>query len=196
MKAPTSGGKKTTPQFEYIPAGKTTAIVSKIIDLGTHLKKSKDYGDKMKRLIRIEWELPQIKRVFSEDKGEQSAIYAKDYTFSLHEKAELTRICSDVIWKSVEEDFDIDDMLWKYCVIKFEHTVSWENTRVNIFSITDMDDEDTAKALEKNIVADNEQFVLSLDAFDQKTYEKLPEWLQKKIAESPEYTKAVEDLPF
>lgn len=59
-----------------------------------------------------------------------------------------------------------------------------------------MDDEDTAKALEKNIVADNEQFVLSLDAFDQKTYEKLPEWLQKKIAESPEYTKAVEDLPF
>lgn len=196
MKAPVSGGKKTTPQSEYIPAGKTTAIVSKIIDLGTHLKKSKDYGDKMKRLVRIERELPQIKRVFSEDKGEQTAIYAKDYTFSMHEKAELSRICSDIMWKSVDEDFDIDTMLWKYCIIKFEHTVSWENTRVNIFSISDMDSEDTQKAIDKGIVAENEQFIFSFEAFDQKTFDKLPERLQKKTAESPEYTTEIQELPF
>lgn len=196
MKAPVSGGKTSTPQSEYIPAGRTVGIVSKIIDLGTHLKKSKEFGDKMKRQIRIEFELPQIKRVFNEEKGEQTAMYGKDYVFSMHEKAALASLCSEIMWKTVEEDFDIDTMIWKYCIIKFEHTKSGDDTRVNIFSISDMDDEETEKAIAKGIVAENPQVVFSLDAFDQKKYESLPERLQKKIALSPEYTKSIEDLPF
>lgn len=196
MKAPVSGGKNTTPQSAYIPEGKTVAIVSKIIDLGTHLKKSKEFGDKMKRQVRIERELPQIKRVFNEEKWEQTAIYGKDYVFSMHEKSALNSICSDIMGKTVDEDFDIDTMLGKYCIIKFEHTKSWEDTRVNIFSISDMDDEEVEKAVEKWIVPENKQLVLSLDTFDKATFELLPQWLQDKIAKSPEYQTFTEDLPF
>ncbi len=96
----------------------------------------------------------------------------------------------------MDEDFDIDTMIGKYCVIKFEHTKSGEDTRVNIFSISDMDDEETEKAIAKGIGAENPQVVFSLDGFDQKKYESLPERLQKKIALSPEYTKSIEDLSF
>ena len=98
MKAPAfSGEKKFTPQSDYIPEGKQIAIVSRVIDLGTQIKKSKEFGDKMKRQVRIEWELPKIRRVFNEEKGEQVAIYSEDYVFSLHEKSALTAACESIM---------------------------------------------------------------------------------------------------
>lgn len=189
MKAPAfSWEKKFTPQSDYIPEGKQVAIVSRVIDLGTQLKKSKEYGDKMKRQVRIEWELPKIRRVFNEEKWEQVAIYGEDYVFSLHEKSALTAVCANIMWKPIDENFDTSELIGKYCTMKFVHTPGEKGTKyVNIFSVADMDEDEIAKATEAWLVAQNEAFEFALDPFNQELFEKLPKWQQDKIATSDEY---------
>ena len=79
----------------------------------------------------------------------------------------------------------------KHCTIKFTHTPGEKGvTYVNIFAITDMDAEETAKAVADGLVPENDAFEFSLDAFNQELFDKLPKWQQEKIATSDEYKRA------
>lgn len=199
-KAPKTSGT-TTPKTEYIPEGKHYAVVSMIADLWTQFVQSKEYGDRNVRQLYVMRELPEIKHVFSEDKGKQSVVFWNTYTFSMGKKAKLRSVVENILWKpfkddDVADDYDVVDLIGRSCKLNMVH--NWDY--VNIFSIIDCE-------ADPKIKPELEQKTLFLDDFSSTVFGTLPNWLQEKIRTSPEYslvawneptetTSSDEDLPF
>ncbi|KKN26518.1 hypothetical protein LCGC14_0873800 [marine sediment metagenome] len=124
--------KSNVPIF---PAGTHHAVCYSIVDLGTQVG---DYMGKPKSQwkIRIGWEFPQV-RIDYEVEGVMKnvpRVYSKEYTLSLHEKANLTK---DLIaWRgrlfTLKEwggGFDVFSMLGENCLIQIVHQVNQAGTK-------------------------------------------------------------------
>ncbi len=177
---------KTSAQksYEPVPAGSHIARCYSMIEIGTV---SYDWQGEKKHLhkVRITWELPLETKVFDEAKGEQPFSISKEYTLSMHEKANLRKDLEAWRGKAFTDDeargFDITVLVGKPCMLNIVHATKDGNTYANVAGISPM-----PKGLEcpKQV---NTSFVLSYDAFDFNKFDVLPQFLKDKMMTTPEF---------
>lgn len=164
------------------PPGSHPARCYSVLDLGTQ---STPFGESHK--VRISWELPTEKAVFDEKKGEQPFVVSKEYTLSLYEKANLRHDLESWRGKPFTEQqlsgFDIASLLGAPCLLAVLHKTTDKNkTYANVSAIS---------ALPKGMVVPaqiNPSVQYSISEGRSDTFKALPEWLQKKIEGSAEFS--------
>lgn len=172
--------------FELAPEGNHIAVCYLVCDLGVH---ESAFQGKItaKRKVRISFEIPGE----TMEDGRPFSV-SKNYTLSLNEKANLRKDLQSWRGRAFTEQeldgFDIFNVLGHACMVNVIHTTSDNNgnTYANIASIA---------ALPKGIPAPkakNELIAFSLDDYSDKIFNKLPEWLQKKINMGPAKSKVKE----
>lgn len=199
-----------TPR-ELIPAGTHLARCYQMIEIGT-VKENIMGQDKILTKVRVGWELPEERRVFSADKGEQPFVISKEYTLSMNEKANLRKDLES--WRGkgfTEKDaegFDITKLLGVPCMLNIIHREAKNgNTYDNIAGIMPV-----PKSM-KCPDQENKTFVLSYDKFDYGAFDSLPDFIKDKMKTSLEFaalqqpshrdftdpvsiTEPLDDLPF
>lgn len=182
---------------ELIPAGNYIARCFSMIHIGT-IEEEIQKEKKLLNKVRITWELPTETRVFDESKGEQPMIISKEYTLSMHEKANLRRDLESWRGKAFTEDqaksFDITKLLGVPCMINIIHKSSTTGTKyATISSITPIPKGLTCPD------AVNPSFEFNFtDKFSDMVVESFPDFIKDKIKSSQEYKdlkSPVVDLP-
>lgn len=186
IKAPASSGG----DFEIAPEGVFLARCYKMVDVGTQTETGQ-FGTKENRKIYLYWELLQDddgEEVRMED-GQPFSIF-NSYKLSMHPKANLRKHLDS--WrgrKFTEEeaaDFDITALLDKFCKLQITHSTSkdGQKTYANIEGIM------TTK---KKVDGVNEISSFSIENPDMDMFNDLPEWLQAKIEDAPEWEDTEEE---
>ena len=175
--------KNSTPRT-LAPAGNHIARCYSMIHIGTV---DTDYMGELKQLnkVQITWELPNELHVFKEENGEQPFVISKEYTLSMHEKANLRKDLESWRGKGFTEmeaeSFDITNLLSIPCMLNVIHKTSQKgNDYATVSGITPV-----PKGLDcpEQI---NPSFEFNFfEEFG--NLEKLPEWLRDKIKKTPEY---------
>jgi len=174
---------------ELIPSGNYLARCYQMIELGT-IKESFQGEDKMLHKVRIGWELPTEKKVFSEERGEQPCVISKEYTLSMNEKATLRKMLASWRGKDFTEaeakSFDITKLLGVACMLNIIEKPSAKDASVvynEIASVSPM-----IKGMDCPPQV-NPSFVFELDNFDKAKFESLPDFIKDKIKTSEQYAK-------
>lgn len=169
---------KSNSDFELPPEGVHVARCFRVIDLGYFKSKfTRDDGsEKWQHKVRIEWELPTE----SMEDGQPFAVNNR-YTLSLDDRSILHKHL--VSWrgraftKEEMNGFDISKLLGVPCQIQIVHNEGYANIE-NVMALP--------SSMECPAQV-NESFIYSLDEDPEgKTYDTLPEWMQKKIGEREE----------
>ena len=177
----TSNGANFTP----VPAGTYAARCYSMIHIGTV---AEDYMGESKELnkVRITWELPTEKKVFKEENGEQPYSVSKEFTLSMHEKANLRKFLESWRGKGFTEEeaksFDITKLLGKSCLISIIHKTSKQGSQYAVIS--------SCSTLPKGMTCPdqiNPSFEFSWENFDQEKFDNLPDWLKDKMKNSNQY---------
>jgi hypothetical protein len=178
----TSNGVKR----ELTPSGTFAARCYSMVHIGTITENI--LGDnKTLNKVRITWELPSEMRVFDEDKGEQPMVISKEYTLSMHEKANLRKDLESWRGKGFTDDqaknFDITKLLGVPCMLSIIHKTSKAGSEyATISSVTTL-----PKGMECPDQI-NETFEFNYeDKFDEKIVESFPDFIKDKIKSSQEY---------
>jgi hypothetical protein len=105
-----SEGKK----YEKPPAGVHAAVLIGLFDLGTHSRTYSDGKTKRNRKLFFVWELTAE----ADSKGENFVVGC-DFTWSLHDKANLRKFVESWIGEAIPKGgkIDLDDFLDKPCLI-------------------------------------------------------------------------------
>lgn len=164
------------------PVGTHPARCYSVIDLGTQ---STPFGESHK--VRITWELPTETAVFDEKKGEQPFVVSKEYTLSLYEKANLRHDLESWRGKAFTEEqlsgFDIASLLGVPCLLAVIHKTTDKNkTYANVGAVS---------AIPKGMKVPeqiNPSIQYSIGEGRSETFKSLPDWLQKKIEGSFEFS--------
>jgi len=183
--ATNTGGQDFAP----IPAGTYPARCYSMIHIGT-CKENFMGEDKMMNKVRITWELPTEMKVFKAELGEQPCAISKEFTLSMHEKANLRKFLEGWRGKGFTEDeaksFDITKLLGVPCMISVIHKVSKAGkTFAEISSVS---------AMPRGYVCPdliNPLYEFSYENFDEDKFNKLPDWIKDKMRTSQEYHKAM-----
>jgi hypothetical protein len=183
MKAPKSN-KLDKPQV-LIPAGTHLAVLYSIVDLGTQ-ENTFDPTNGPKRMVRLTWEFPKKRADF--DGQSNPLVLSKELSFSMFEKATLRKIVEAMIGESLSDkaayDFDFNKILGAGCLISVKHIKSKDGTKTyNSYSGCTplMEGMTTPKP-------ENKTTIYSVDEGESAVFASLPEWLQKKIQDSPEWS--------
>lgn len=174
-----------------------------VIDIGTIMETFKDKTSK-KRKIQISWEFPTLLAVFNEDKGEQPFSIHYECTASTGDKANFSKIIAQ--WRgkplSVEEQdgFDPMTMIGKTGYVSFLIRTRKDFIGKEIKVPTNENSSlkfNGIMAKPKDVEcppARNEYFswdwdLIAKDGFEvhKAKFEKIPKWLQKKMALSDEF---------
>lgn len=180
--------------FKKVPPGAYIGRCYSLIDLGTQLTTGQ-HGEKMQHKIRIGWEL------FGEDEQgnpltvqvdgkEMPMTISKNYTVSLHEKANLRKDLA--AWRGrdfTDEEakaFDVSKLLGAYCMVNATTSETNGKTYTNVAGLTPL-----PGALKNAKPAPvHENILFDLDAPDMKVFEGFHEKLQETIRKSPEWAAA------
>jgi hypothetical protein len=189
-----AGGK----DFAIAPQGNHLACCYRIVDFGTQ-KTSWEGNIKLKRQLHFSFEL------HGNDADDQPLlvdgkpmVVSKRYNMSFFETASLRLDLESWRGKPFSTDelagFDLSNVLGKFCMLNVLHQkVESGKTYANIKGISPV-----PSAL-KSMIPDqvNPSVIFSLDAFDQKVFDGLPDWMKEIIQQSPEYqTKDAPGNPF
>jgi len=180
IKAPISAGG----DFEIAPEGVFLARCYKMVDVGTQTETGQ-FGTKENRKIYLYWELLQ------DDDGEEVRMtdgqpfsIFNSYKLSMHPKANLRKHLDSWRGKKFTEeeaaDFDLTKLLGAFCKLQITHSTSkdGQKTYANIEGIM------TTK---KKLEGVNEISSFSIENPDMDVFNDLPEWLQAKIEDAPEW---------
>ena len=199
-------------QRELIPAGNYIARCYQMIHIGT--VQELIMGEvKTVNKVRIGWELPEERRVFKTENGEQPFVISKEFTLSMHEKSNLRKTLASWRGKDFSEDevksFDITKLLGVPCMLNVIHKQGKRDPSKIYEEIAGV------SPLPKSVKCpkqENAMLVLDYTNFDYDVYNKLPDFIKDKIKGSDEYkklqnpesmtidnsheTEATDDLPF
>jgi hypothetical protein len=173
---------------ELIPAGNYIARCYSMIHIGTITEEIMGERKTLNK-CRITWELPGELRTFDQEKGEQPMVISKEYTLSMHEKANLRRDLESWRGKAFTDDqaakFDITKLLGVPCMLNIIHKVTKSgNDFATISNIS---------SLPKGLVCPaqvNPSFEFNFeDKFDEFQLEDFPDFIKDKIKASAEYLK-------
>ena len=179
--------------FEKPPVGVFPAVCVQVIDLGTQ---KNEYEGKVStpRQVRIGWELTGSDKLGSGASHTMADgkpfLVTEIYTLSLGEQANLRAILEGWRGRPFTDDeldgFDISALLGKGCLLDIIHKAKKNgSTKAKVNSVKRWASEDKAP------VPVNKEIMFDLTAFDPAVYNGLSDWLQQKIAQSPEYAEAV-----
>jgi len=185
--------KSTKVQRELIPNGTHVARCYSMVHIGTV---QWEYLGEIKHTnkVRLTFELPHELRVFNSDKGEQPIVISKEYTLSMHEKANLRK---DVeAWRGKRfteqeaDDFDITKLLGRACMLNIiDQEAKNGNIYNNIAGISPL-----MKGMECPAQY-NESFEFNYqDSFDSAWVENQPEFIKDMIKGTPEYQDRITQL--
>lgn len=171
--------------FAPVPAGTYAARCYSMIHIGTV---TEDYMGESKELnkVRITWELPTELKVFKEENGEQPYSVSKEFTLSMHEKANLRKFLESWRGKGFTDEevksFDVAKLLGKSCLISIIHKTSKQGNPYAVIS--------SCSTLPKGMICPdqiNPSFEFSWENFDQDKFDNLPDWLKDKMKTSNQY---------
>ena len=177
----------STGDFEkvLIPEGMHEAVCYGIYDFGTQTTKFNNQ-EKKQRQIQFSFEVPEFTHVFKEERGPQVLSTHRTMTLSLSPKATLKKFLEGWRKKKINEGDEVELKLFltQPCQLVIKHK---DDTKgVTHANISDIFASTANKGKQKT---ENPPVIFSLeeDEFDQEVYDMLPEWMQKKIADSPEF---------
>jgi len=182
IKAPASAGG----DFEIAPEGVFLARCYKMVDVGTQTETGQ-FGTKENRKVYLYWELLETadgEKVRMED-GETPFSIFNSYKLSMHPKANLRKHLDSWRGKKFTDeeaaDFDITKLLDKYCLLQITHSSSkdGQKTYANV---------DGIMTTKKKVDGINEICSFSIEDPDMDVFNDLPDWLQNKIEEAPEWS--------
>lgn len=185
--------KQPETKFELVPAGNHVARCYSMIEIGT--EETEYQGEKKSAYrVRVSWELPTETRVFNPEKGEQPFSISKDYTLSMHEKANLRHDLQSWRGKAFTDEeanrFDITKLLGKPCMLNIIHKTSGKGTVYSNIS--------GVSALPKGLECPpqvNPSFVFSYEDWSDAKFAILPEWLRQRIEKTPEFKRRLDTPP-
>ena len=194
----TATTKTNSKKFEIIEAGSYPARCYSMIEMGTN-QETYQGVDKMVNKVRITWELPTEMQVFKEERGPEPRVISKEFSLSMHEKANLRGFLESWRGKSFTDNeakaFDVTNLLGVPCLLSITHkTAGNGNTYANISSVSLL-----PKGMECPEMI-HERQELSFDNFKEELFESLPDFIKEKIQTSQEYqsrnNESNNDLPF
>lgn len=173
---------KGSKDFEAAPAGNFVAICNAIIDLGMQPGRGQ-YPDP-KPQVYLRFELPTERVTFTKDGAsiEGPMSIGRDFTASMSEKANLRKFVESWFGKKFPGDeaasnFDFRQLLGRKCLVNITHTEKAGKTYANIANATPI-----PKGMPAEHKQHNESLFFDLgDSSTHKAFDKLPEWLRKKI---------------
>lgn len=176
-----------TPQRELVPAGNHIARCYLMIEIGT-IQEIIDGESRIQKKGMIGWELPDELREFQDGKGDQPYVLSKEYNLSMNENSNLRKDLKSWRGKDFTEDeaksFDVTRLIGVPCMLNIIHKAGKKDASKTYDQIASI------SSLPKSINCPppvNKAILLSYDAFDWDVYNKLPDWIKKKIAGSIEY---------
>lgn len=186
----------TGGNFKTTPAGVFVGRCYELIDLGTQTNETGQFAGTSAHKIKIGFEL------FGDDEegnpmtidvnGKQMPLcISKDYTLSMHEKANLRKELGAWRGKQFASDeealgFDITKLLGAYAMVNVTHKTNTQGkTRANISGLSPLPS--ALKANKPAPVHANRLF--NLDSPDMEMFATFYEYLQETIKKSPEWKK-------
>ena len=176
--------------YKPIDAGTYVARCFSMVQIGTI---EQEYMGETKELnkVRITWELPTEKKVYKEGEPEKPLTVSKEFTLSLHEKANLRKFLESWRGKGFTEEeakkFNISKLLGVSCMLSVIHKNSKQGkVYADISSVTSL-----PKGLECPPQI-NINFEFSFTPYEQDKFDSLPDWLKDKIKTSKEYKMMVD----
>ena len=186
-----SGSAKT--KREIVPSGTHIARCYSMIDIGT-VEWEWQGETKYTHKVRLSFELPNEMRDFGGE--EKPMVIEKEYTKSLHEKANLRKDFESWRGKSFSiaelKSFDLTSVLGAPCNISIIHETNKKgNEFAKIGGISSMTK--GSKSPEQF----NESFIFNYeDNFNEEWLENQPEWMQDKIKGTDEYKSKMNQKKF
>jgi hypothetical protein len=173
-----SGGNY--PERKPIEAGAYAAVCDMVVDLGVQASPGGQYAPKRTLLLRFQ--IPSERVEITKDGETKSlpAVISRTLGLSLNEKATLRQLLQS--WRgrafTPEElkKFDLVNVLGKPAFINVTHSVKGDKTYANLTSIMPLPKGMPAPTLE------GETLTYSIDDPDPVMFDKLPAWVQDKIA--------------
>ena len=188
-----ASSKGSTTAREPIPAGAHAARCYSIVDLGTSQQVISG-NEKIVRKVRITFELPTERRVFSEEKGEQPCVISKEFTLSLSEKSNLRAFLRSWRGKDFTEQeaaaFDIARLIGAPCLLNIIHVAGKTNPGKLYDEIS------SVSPLPKGMTCppqENPSFEFSVSEWNQEAFETMPGFLREKIMASFEFRNLLAD---
>lgn len=190
--------------FKPVPAGQYAAVCYSVVDLGDQY--SPTY-DKWSQKVRITWELHGENQIGDStaqlDDGSPMSI-SREFSLSLAENSKLRPFLEQWRGKAFTEEelagFDVTKLLGAPCMVSVQHEASKDGTKkyANVVSATPL-----LKSIAKP-TQHNPSILFEVDAWDNSLFEKLPEFVRKRIEESRQYkeragipaTSTADDTPF
>ena len=169
--------------FDPVPEGLHYAICTAVYDLGTQFNEK--FG-KSARKVLVQWELPE-ERIDIEKDGEKLNLpraISKQYTLSLHEKAQLRKDLESWRGKAFTEKelegFDVMVLAGISCMVQIIHKKKDAKTYANIATVTPV-----PRGLPKKS-PENPVRTFSMED-DAEFPQGMPEWIQEIIKGSEEF---------
>lgn len=169
---------------EICPSGTHLGICIQVIDLGTVIMPK--YGRDVTQ-VRITWELPDelmedgrpfvIGRTYT-----LSFFKGKGRTSALREMLEGLR-GKEFTKEELDQGFDFTTLLGCLCNLGIKHETEGDRTYANLFSVQ------APPKKHPRVLPGNPILFFALDEFKQEVFDKLPEFMRKRIMESHEYKK-------
>lgn len=163
--------------FISVPSGSHIAVCNLVADIG--LQPGSKAFPSPKQQVYIRFEIPAERIEFERDgkKMDGPAIIGQAFTASMHEKATLRHRLEG--WRGRKftddeaEQFDVSAIIGKGCMLTIVENVVGDKVYANIAGIG---------ALPKGVpVPKLENDPLFYASYDTRAYDKLPEWIRKKI---------------
>ena len=179
-------------QKEIVPSGTHVAICYRMIHIGTQ---EFEWGGETKKVdkVRLSFELPHELRTYGDN--ELPMAISKEYTLSLHEKANLRKDLESWRGKTFTEDelksFDLTNLLGVACNLSIVHdTTKSGATYPKITNISAL-----SKGMEKPVQI-NESFEFNYDSEFNTDWldNECPDWLRETIKATPEYQERIAQL--
>lgn len=174
-----------TSTYEPIKAGSYAARCVSMIHYGT-IEELYQGTPKRTNKVRVTWELPTVKREFKEGEGEKPCVIAKEFTLSMHEKANLRSFLTSWRGSSFTEQeaqaFDITVLLGIPCLLSVINKTSQKGKVYDDISAVSMLPEGMTCPDQVN-----ESVEFSVLDFDVDKFNALPEFIQNKIKGSEEF---------
>ena len=182
--------------FKTVPAGVFIGRCYELIDMGTQTNETGMYAGKSDHKIKIGFELfgddeEGNPLTIDVDGKEMPLTITKDYTVSLHEKANLRKELAAWRGKDFTEEeakaFDVSKLIGAYAMVNVTHkTNSQGKTRANISGLSPL-----PSALKNSKPAPvHANRIFNLDEPDMAIFDTFYEYLQEQIKKSPEWEAA------
>lgn len=175
-----ASGGGNFPERKPLEAGAYAAVCDMIVDLGVQPSPGGQFAPK--RSVMLRFQIPSERVEITRDGQTKSlpAVISRTLGLSLNEKATLRQLLQSWRGRAFTPEelkaFDLGKVVGKPAFINVTHAVKGDRTYANLTSIMPLPKGMPAPTLE------GEALVFSVDAPDPAVFDKLPQWVQDKIA--------------